>query len=248
MEGRYPQAIRLIRTNCTDPAQETGFNEWYDRVHAPDALASGMISRVLRYRNADPHDAGPGYLAIHEVAWEDLEQVARAVARTRRRLTDGGGFHPALQIIRVESWKRIGPEFATPRTGQVRPVGIFVVESRCADPRRDEELNTWYNETHIPDLLDTGLFTSAYRFAAVPSGTIIGAAVPSETDVSTRDPAAAGDGVYLALYETVADPLAAMDEYLRAARPRLKAAGRLVEFITVTWRGAYRRLSHPDAR
>jgi hypothetical protein len=239
MEGRYPLAIRLIRTNCSDPAQEAGFNEWYDRVHTPDVLSSGMISHVVRYRNVNPEGPGPGYLAIHEIVWEDLESVARAVVRTRRRLTEGGGFHPALEIVKAETWKRIGAEFTTSRTGKAPVAGIFVVESQCADPGREGEFNTWYDDAHIPDLLETGLFVAAYRFGAVGSGTIVGPGVPPDAVVAPRGLTEPRAGTYLAIYETAGDPLEAVGEFARTHRPRLKAAGRLVELIEVTWRGIY---------
>lgn len=240
MEGRFPHAIRLIRTDCADPAQEASFNEWYDAVHTPGVPSSGMVRRVVRYRAAAPGE-GPGYLAVHELAWTDLDDVAREVARTRRRLTEGGGFHPALRIIKAESWRRIGRAFTTPATGRGAVRGIFVIESRCADAAREDDFNAWYDDQHIPDLLATGLFMSAYRFSAVPAGAIAGAAVPGETDAVAGPPAP--NPAYLALYETEMDPAAAVQTFARDHRPRLKAAGRLIDCIEVTWRGVYRQLS-----
>lgn len=242
MEGRFPHAVRLIRTNCTDPAQDTSFNEWYDRVHVPDVLSSGMVSRAVRYRKADANDGGPGYLAIHELAWDDLDAVARQVAQTRRRLTDSRGFHPALEIVRAESWKRIGRAFTTPRTGHTPAAGIFVIESRCANPEREGEFNTWYDEMHIPDLLATGVFETAYRFALAPQGAIVGAAVPTEAALAAAHPAGPGQVTYLAVYESAIDPLTAVDEFSCTHRPRLKAAGRLSDTIAITWRGIYRQI------
>ncbi len=240
MEGRFPSAIRVVRTNCTDPTQDASFNEWYDGVHTPEVLSSGMVSRVVRYQNADPTDAGPGYLAIHELAWDDLDEVARHVARTRRRLTDGDGFHPALHIVKAESWKRIGRAFSTPRTGRGGVVGIFVIEARSADAARVDDFNRWYNDVHVPDVLDTKLFTSAYRFAAVAAGSLTGAAAPTEADAvgAPADPRP----TYLALYETDSDPMTAVEAFARTHRSRLKAAGRLIDYIEVTWRGIYRQL------
>jgi hypothetical protein len=240
MEGRYPHAIRLIRTNCTDPRLEFGFNDWYDRVHVPEVLASGMVSHVIRYRNADPDDAGPGYLAIHELAWTDLEEVARAVTRTRRRLTEQAGFPPGIEIVRVESWKRIGPESVTPRAGRATAAGILLIESRCTDPRREREFNAWYDEVHVPDLLNTGLFSAVYRFESVATGTIVGSGAPERDDAPRADTARGGPATYLAVYEMDGDPMAAVAESARIHRPRLKAAGRLSELIDVTWRGVYR--------
>lgn len=242
MENRYPHAIRMIRTNCADPAQEAGFNEWYDRVHVPDVLSSGMVARVIRYRNTDRQDSGPGYVAIHELAWEDLDAVAREVARTRRRLTQRRGFHPALEIVMAESWKRIGPEFRARGTGQATVAGIFILESRCTSAPQEAEFNAWYEDMHIPDLMNTGLFTNAYRFVLLPQSRIIGPAVPGEGDVTAGSAGGSGRPTYLAVYETAGDPLTAVEGFSRDHRPRLKAAGRLSDIIEVTWRGIYRQL------
>jgi hypothetical protein len=240
MEGRFPGAIRMIRTNCTDPAQDRSFNDWYDGVHTPDVLSSGMVSRVVRYQNAERGDTGPGYIAIHELAWDDLDEVARHVARTRRRLTAGNGFHPALQIVKAQTWKRIGRAFSTPRTGRASVVGVFVVETHCADEARVEEFNRWYNDVHVPDLLDTRLFTSAYRFSAVAAGSLTGPVAPTETEAvaGSADPRP----TFLVLYETDGDPVGAVAAFSRDHRPRLKAAGRFIDYIEVTWRGIYRQI------
>jgi hypothetical protein len=238
MEGRCPNVIRLIQTSCTDPAQETGFNKWYDDVHTPDVLSSGLVSHVVRYRNTDPDDRGPGYLAVHELTTRDVDAVARQVARTRRRLTASGGFHPALAILRAESWRNIGGTPAPARTA-ARVAGIFVIGTRCPAPER-AQFDTWYDATHIPDLLDTGLFVSAHRFAAVAAGTLVGPGAPPDGAVSTGDHASGA--ACLAMYETVIDPVEAVREYSRTFRPRLEAAGRLSKIGVVTWRGTYRQI------
>lgn len=227
MEGRFPHAVRLIATNCTDPARDHEFNEWYDRVHTPEVLRSGMVSRGIRYRNADPEKSGPGYLAIHELMWADLTEVAEHVKRMRARLTAERHFPPMVEIVRTESWQRIGPEFVSARTGRAPVEGIFVIESRCTELQREGTFNAWYDETHIPDLLGTGLFVTGYRFAAVAAGAM---------------PPAPNRGAYLAIYETEGDPLAAVEEFARTHRPRLKAADRLSDIIEVTWRGIYRQV------
>jgi hypothetical protein len=242
MESRFPDAIRLIRTSCTDRAQEAGFNAWYDEVHTPDVLSSGTVAHVIRYRNCDPDDSGPGYLAVHELTIRDFDAVARQVARTRRRLTAGGGFHSALAILRAESWSKIGREpVAPPPCVAAHVAGIFIVSSRCTVPEREQEFNAWYDDAHIPDLLSTGLFVSAYRFAAVAAGTLVGPEAPPEGAAHATD--VAPSSAYLAIYETIVDPLEAAREFSRTHRSRLKAAGRLSEIIDVTWRGTYRQIA-----
>jgi hypothetical protein len=247
MENRFPDTIRLIRTSCTDPAQESSFNAWYDQVHTPEVLSSGMVSHVMRYRNCDPADTGPGYLAVHELTTKDFDAVARQVGRTRRRLTEERGFHPALAIIRAETWMKIGREPVTSPRAVSRVAGVFVVGSRCAVPAREDEFNAWYDTAHIPDLLGTGLFVSAYRFEAVAAGTLVGPGAPPEGSVPGTD--ATAGRTYLAIYETVIDPLEAVREFSSIYRPRFAAAGRLSDIIDVTWRGTYRQIaSSSDAR
>jgi hypothetical protein len=30
--------LLIVETNCSDPARESEFDEWYDRIHLPDVL------------------------------------------------------------------------------------------------------------------------------------------------------------------------------------------------------------------
>jgi hypothetical protein len=140
----------------------------------------------------------------------------------------------------------IGPRDPTKGTTPATVAGIFVIESRCTDARLEREFNAWYDDDHIPDLLDTGLFAAAYRFASVAAGAMIGAAAPEEDGPGSAE---LSDGArYLAILETADEPLEAVREYSRAHRPRLKAAGRLSDIIDVTWRGVYRRLPPASVR
>jgi hypothetical protein len=218
MKGRFSPGIRVVYARCTDVAQEAAFNDWYERVHVPDILASGLTRRGARYRNSEPQEGEPDYLSIWELDTGDLEHVNDAFARMAARLGQEGRIHPAREVTRRGMWRRIGPEFTTPRSGRVRPGGLFIIESTCTEPDRLEEFNAWYDRAHILDLLATGLFITAYRFEAM-----------------TGQPGAR----YLALYETDGDPLEAVSSFSRDHRPRLKAAGRLSDIIDVTYRGIF---------
>lgn len=221
MEGRFPPAIRCTFTRCADPAQEQAFNEWYDHVHLPDILGSGVAARGLRYRNSEPAEGAPDYLAVYELKSDDLAGVDEAYTALTARLREAGRMHPASEITRRAMWRRIGPEFTTPRSGREMPGGLFIIESNCTSPDRVDAFTTWYDGTHIPDLLGTGVFITAYRFEAM---------------------AGQPGGRYLAIYETDGDPLAAVTTFVREHRPRLKAAGRLGDLIEITYRGIFRGL------
>ncbi len=58
---------------------------------------------------------------------------------------------------------------------------LLVAETDCGDPSREKEFKDWYNNVHIPDILETPGFVSATRY---------------------EDPnPAKGRGKYLALYQ-----------------------------------------------
>lgn len=219
MEGRFPKTIRIVLTNCTDPSRETEFNKWYDH-YLREILATGAARHGIRYVNAEPAEGHATYLVIWE-SDDELESLDHRYAQVERRLADEGRMHPALQVIRNAVWRRAGPEFTSASTGVVPVRGAFLVESNCTDSSREDEFNRWYETTHIPDFLRTGLFTTAHRFLARPGQP---------------------GGKYLAIYETHLDPLSAVNEYSKHHRPRLKAASRLSDLIEVTWRGVYRQL------
>ena len=64
----------------------------------------------------------------------------------------------------------------------------MIVESNCADPEREDELTDWYNNTRLPDVLETPEVAIRYERINPPGG----------------------QGKYLALYELEADDLQAV--------------------------------------
>ncbi|MFN3974454.1 MAG: hypothetical protein ACK4K2_04130 [Dehalococcoidia bacterium] len=231
MEGRYPAGIRFVTAICTDLAKEEDFNRWYDAVHLVDMVATGLVSHPTRYRNADPASREAKYLAIYEVEQDSLlEKIPQQVMeRFMPQWVAQGRIHPALQVVARHMWRRIGPSFTTAKTGKAPITGLFAVQSHCADPAREGDFNAWYNSIHVPDVLATGLFHTAYRFEAV---------LPQP-----------GQDRYLALYETDApDLLTAVRELVEGHRPRWQATGRYSPLLQVTWRGIYQRLPSKVSR
>jgi len=217
MQGRFPKGILFVLTNCKDPAQEADFNEWYNTVHLPDVVATGLVANPTRYRNLAPTPE-PGmarYLAIYETDREDLREVLKGVGARMPDWQSAGRIHPALEVVLATGYRWTGRAFRTQRTGA--PVrGLLVVMTRCKDPAREEEFNRWYDEVHVPDILGTGLYHTAYRF----------------TNATPR----AGGGPYLALYETDRDPAEA-DRLLREEwRPRWQERGRYSPLLEITGR------------
>lgn len=221
MEGRYPYGIRIVLADCTDPAREAEFNEWYNRTHLADILSSGLFTTATRYERINPEPGEAKYLAIYETDREDLETVLEEARRWTAQLREEGRMHPLLQAQRITVLRRIGPEF---RTGEEKRVtGLLAVASVCTDPAREAEFNDWYNQMHVLDQLGTGLYHTAYRYEYI------------EPD--------AEHGRYLALYETDApDPEEVSQEILQRFRPKWVEQGRWTDLIKITWRANFRRI------
>jgi hypothetical protein len=91
------------------PERDAEFNEWYDTVHGPDALANGSFTAMHRFRAVgDGHHAAP-YLALWEGrfeseadAWAYIGPRAQAL-REAGRAGDIASVRFALMMFRAAS-------------------------------------------------------------------------------------------------------------------------------------------------
>jgi hypothetical protein len=72
------------------------------------------------------------------------------------------------------------------------PKGVFVVLSSAATPEQDEALNSWYDDVHLPEVLEVPGIVSARRFKVASAQ-------------ATDDASLGSDEVYLAIYELDGD-------------------------------------------
>lgn len=100
---------------------------------------------------------------------------------------------------------------------------IYAVTTNSKDPAREQEFNDWYNNIHLPDVLETPGFVGARRYE------IKG---PAERK-----------GKFLALYEIEADDVDKALVALQENMTRKRAEGRIVEFLEVVDRGVYRQIA-----
>ena len=211
MEGRYPNGLLLAITNCTDTSKSDEFNYWYNHMHVPDVTGPGIFRHAIRFANSDPASPAGQYVATYETAWEEVEKAmpAHREAGARTRGDEDRGT-PLIQPVTVGVFKRKGGEF----NAAAKPsLGMLLVLSNCKDTHDEKEFNRWYEDVHIPDILDTGAYHTAYRY------------------VST-DPEAT-KGKYLAIYETDNRDAAAAREKLNAVRADWTARDRLYGGIDV---------------
>jgi hypothetical protein len=136
-------------TNPTHPdLNHERFNKWYDEVHVPDVVNSGMAELALRYKNLNP-DAKYQYLAVYRIP--DLGFMAdpekMKAIRTNHELLPGkngggGGLLNEVADVGIKVLQQIQqfePGFET-KTGKKKPMFGF---------RNDDsnEIGNWLQST-----------------------------------------------------------------------------------------------------
>ena len=72
------------------PEREAEFNEWYDTMHGPDALANGSFTAMHRFRAVgDGHRAAP-YLALWEGRFQSEAEAWAYIGPRAQALRDAG--------------------------------------------------------------------------------------------------------------------------------------------------------------
>ena len=100
---------------------------------------------------------------------------------------------------------------------------VFVVSTNSKDAEREAEFNEWYDNIHLPDVLETEGFLSARRFEIQQ---------PKE-----------GKGKFLAFYEIESDDPSVNMKSLKESMVGIKAAGRMSELLEVVDTTMYRQIS-----
>ena len=105
---------------------------------------------------------------------------------------------------------------------------LLTVEANCCDPSREYEFNDWYNNVHLPDILETPGFVRAMRY-------------------ENTNPAE-GQGKFIAMYEIetddLANTLAKFDEIVNARAKQ----GRMSDLVAAVGGGLYRQVCPPKRR
>ena len=100
---------------------------------------------------------------------------------------------------------------------------LLVVETNSNDPAREVEFNEWYDNIHLPDVLEAPGFIKATRYENLN---------PSE-----------GKGKFLALYDIEADDIDQAMKGLRETFAKKSGEDRMSPLLEAVSRGAYKQIS-----
>ena len=93
---------------------------------------------------------------------------------------------------------------------------LLLVESSCTDPSREQDFNDWYNNIHIPDMLELSFVTGSTRY-------------------EIRDPGNE-EGKYLAIYEINSDNFEETVDQIANHLKKKAEQGRISGLLSVTRR------------
>ena len=99
---------------------------------------------------------------------------------------------------------------------------IFLVYTDCKDPSREAEFNDWYDNVHVPDVMQFPEFLSAVRYV--------------------NDDPEAGPGKFLAIYEMEGDDIKQTMASVRERLNKLKEAGRYSDLLVRVSATTYQKM------
>jgi hypothetical protein len=100
---------------------------------------------------------------------------------------------------------------------------LLLAHTNCADPSREAEYNNWYDNTHLPDVLEIPGFVRAIRY------------VTSDTE--------AAPGKFLAAYEIETEDIEQTMATLQERLAKLEETGRISDLPVTTSLIVYREIS-----
>jgi hypothetical protein len=213
------QSLILAFTRCNAPAAADEWAAWLDDDYLP-LLAGAASCQITHWElTQKPVPGMPSIGFSHVTLLETPSEGVDDLLACHDALERAGRMHAAHSMIELDvleshgRWNRKAPP--SPRLR-----GQILAYVACNRPQRADEWNRWYEDTHVPDMLESGAFAAATRWRR-------------------REPARyrAND---LTLYDVSDRPVEEAVELSAAVMPGIVAAGRKLDChvgaLTVTLR------------
>ena len=161
MDPKRMKGVIVAMSTPAGPEADARFNKWMDEVHGPDLTETPGLYAWTRYENVDP-DATPRYVHIYELDCEDsaaaLDDVFSISAKKR---DEGRGIAEGVsETLHIGGHDLI---FSLGEQPSEEVEGVQVMLASIPE-EHDDWYNGWYNEHHLPAILEAPGFTNGYRF------------------------------------------------------------------------------------
>ncbi len=156
--------VMLAFTNA-QAGRERAFDEWYNAEHLPGVLEVEGIVGGRRLEAIDGLQDGPvhpyRFLAVYDVVAGESGATAERLVTVGPPMSEDVDGVPAAWC-----YEEIAPRVAAEGAGE-GPFDQMVVLTN-PNPGGDEAFNRWYDEIHVPDVLNTiGGYVGARRFRRI---------------------------------------------------------------------------------
>ena len=99
MAAKSLKAVLVVLSNCTDPAREGEFKDWYVNTHLPDVLETpGIIDAKLFGLATPPKDGQSNFLAIYELDTDDVDTVQKSLDVVMAKKREQGRMIDYIQV------------------------------------------------------------------------------------------------------------------------------------------------------
>ena len=104
------KAVLVVTTNCSDPAREQEYQEWYLGTHLPDMLETyGVVSARLFNLASPPGDGQGKFLALYDLDTDDTESVHEAVRQMVTEKREQGRMNDCLSLVSLTYYTALSP-------------------------------------------------------------------------------------------------------------------------------------------
>jgi hypothetical protein len=157
--------LMMVATRCTDAAREAQFNAWYDDIDIPDVLEVPGYMRARRGLrlgtpaspvSALPDDEGR-YVALYDIASSAIDKTIIEMLMATRKMEARGRSTDLLKVTERVYYHRYSPPIDAHSVASNGKREFLYVEriDCCRDAVTARRFNAWYDDTYLPETLET---------------------------------------------------------------------------------------------
>jgi len=150
---------------CPDPERENEWIDWYKTIHAPDILKTPGFLTARLFERKEYRDGRGQFFTMYDIETDDIEKTIVVRQKTRaREIETGRGSTAVFPVWKDVVWKQIKRAESDKKRAPELQKWVNLVEVNCVDTTKETDFNDWYNNIHLPDVLETPGFVAATRY------------------------------------------------------------------------------------
>ncbi|MFC1954834.1 DUF4286 family protein [Chloroflexota bacterium] len=100
--------LLAVESECNDPAREDEFKEWYEKTHFTDVMETPGFIKATLYELVQPTDGKAKFIAIYEIAAEDIDTVMETHQENMKNKREAGRFSSLTSVLSRGVYKQTG--------------------------------------------------------------------------------------------------------------------------------------------